>query len=309
MSSYYGVVFPEFWTGRTGRELRERGGKDAQLLGLYLLSNRHTNMLGLYKLMVEDVTHETGLPKKSLVKGYEALAAASFATFDSDSSFVWVRQMVRFRIGLKPGDGLKTEDNRVSALNRLYHALDPNPFLKAFFELHHRTLHLKSAREPQGVVVPLSIPSPLQGASEGLPSQITDNRDQITEIRQQRSETDPARKEQRAPTPTREAFTHYHTRFVQRYGVKPEYGSESERGKHSGQINRLLKLHGLEGLKRRFDAYFDSGDPFLANSGHTLELFYSSAVQTKLAVALRPRTTGADADASDKVRRLKEIPT
>ena len=61
MSSYYGVVFPEFWTGPTGRQLREHGGKDAQLLGLYLISNRHTNMLGLYRLRIDDIRHESGL--------------------------------------------------------------------------------------------------------------------------------------------------------------------------------------------------------------------------------------------------------
>lgn len=85
-----------------------------------------------------------------------------------------------------------------------------------------------------------------------------------------------------SPTPIRLAFEHYHLRFLARYGQKPEYGDDETRGKYSGNINRLLKKHGLDAVKSRIDAYFDSKDPFLANSGHPLGLFFSGDVQTKL---------------------------
>lgn len=155
MSSYYGVIFPEFWTGRTGRELRERGGKDAQLLGLYLATNRHANMIGLYRLLVDDVRHETGLGLKGIVRGFQAAATSEFAVFDSASSFVWVRQMVRFRLGLKTGEGLAVKDHKVVGVNRLYHGIDGNPFLGEFFDLYQSLLRLRKRREPVGVVVPI----------------------------------------------------------------------------------------------------------------------------------------------------------
>lgn len=166
--SYYGVIFPEFWTGRTGRELRERG-KDAQLIALYLATNRHANMLGLYHLLLDDVKHETGLGWRGVARGLEAVAEVDYARFDTASSFMWVRQMVRFRLGLQPGEALDPDDNRAKGVNRIYAAIDPNPFLGDFFDANHKVLRLRKRREPVGLVVSLSsvhhmsgLPSPYE---------------------------------------------------------------------------------------------------------------------------------------------------
>lgn len=171
MSSYYGVVFPEFWTGPTGRHLRECGGKDAQLLGLYLISNRHTNMLGLYRLRVDDIRHESGLGIKAVERGFAATAAVNFARYDAATSYVWVLQMARFRLGLKLGQTLNPDDNRALATNRIYHALESNPFLGTFYDANHKLLRLTKRRDDVGVVVALGdvphmsgLPSPLEGA-------------------------------------------------------------------------------------------------------------------------------------------------
>jgi hypothetical protein len=171
MSSYYGVIFPEFWTGTTGRELRRQGGKDAQILGLYLASNRHANMIGLYRLLVDDVKHETGLSVTAIARSYSVLQKAGFAIFDTVSSFVWVYQMARFRLGLKNGATLDAEDKRVPAVNGLYHALEGNPFLGDFYDQNRSALKLKKRRDAIGLVVALTTPTisrPLQGASKGL---------------------------------------------------------------------------------------------------------------------------------------------
>lgn len=156
--SYYGVIFPEFWTGHTGRALRERGGKDAQLLGLYLASNRHANMLGLYHVLAADIRQDTGLSFKAMEKGFGVLEETTFATFDLETAFVWVRQMARFRLGLHAGEALHPADKRVVAVNRLYAHLEMNPFLGSFYDVNRTLLCLRGRREG----------SPLEGASKGL---------------------------------------------------------------------------------------------------------------------------------------------
>ncbi len=166
VSSYYGVIFPEFWTGTTGRQLRECG-KDAQLLGLYLATNRHANMIGLYRLLVEDIRHETGIGAKGIGRAFEATEQTQYARFDFKTSYVWVRQMARIRLGLQPGEHIASNDNKVKAVNRLYQAIDPNPFLGDFFDANHKILALRKRREPVGVVVafdPHHQMSGLQGA-------------------------------------------------------------------------------------------------------------------------------------------------
>lgn len=155
MSSYYGVIFPEFWTGTTGRELRAHG-KDAQLIGLYLATNRHANMLGLYRLRIDDVRHETGLGVKAIAKGLQAAQQTDYARYDAATEFTWVRQMARFRLGLKAGEGLREGDKRALAISRIYHALESNPFLGEFFDVNRRMLPLGKRRESAGLVVPFS---------------------------------------------------------------------------------------------------------------------------------------------------------
>lgn len=152
--SYYGIVFPEFWTGRTGRELKARG-KDAQLLALYLATNRHANMLGLYRLPLDDVRHETGLSAKAMARAFTAAAALDYAHYDAGTWYVWVQQMARIRLGLKVGEAMNPEDLKVKATNRIYGALDPNPFLGEFFDANRKMLGLKKRRESVGLVVAL----------------------------------------------------------------------------------------------------------------------------------------------------------
>lgn len=169
VSSYYGIIFPEFWTGTTGRQLRA-WGKDAQLIGLYLASNCHANMLGLYRLGLDDVRHETGLGLKAIEKGLQAAAESGYALFDASTEFVWVRQMARFRLGLKAGEGLRDGDKRAQAISRIYHAIEANPFLGEFYDLNRKILPLGRRRESIGLVVPFSANhkiSPIQGATKG----------------------------------------------------------------------------------------------------------------------------------------------
>lgn len=195
--SFYGVIFPEFWTGRTGRDLRARGGKEAQLLGLYLATNRHANMLGLYRLLVDDVKHETGLTLNAIERGYNVTTVTEFAVFDPASSYVWVRQMARFRLGLKTGDRLQAQDKRVMAINRLYTALEPNPFLAAFFDLNHDTLKLHKRRMASGLVVPPTGDHDIDPLTRGMQAPykpVTEIRVQSTEIKVQRSGTEGAPK-------------------------------------------------------------------------------------------------------------------
>lgn len=169
MSSYYGVIFPEFWTGTTGRELRAHG-KDAQLMGLYLATNRHANMLGLYRLRIDDVRHETGLGTKAIEKGLLAAASTGYALFDAATEFAWVRQMARFRLGLKAGEGLREGDKRAGAISRIYHAVESNPFLGEFHDVNKKILPLGRRRDSVGLVVPFSSDPQIQPHSQPLGS-------------------------------------------------------------------------------------------------------------------------------------------
>lgn len=177
MASYYGVLFDEFWTGRTGRDIRRAGGRDAQVLAAYLISNRHANMLGLYRVAVDDMAHDTGMDHAETLQALRAVEAAGFARYDHASEFVWVLNMFRFRLGLEPGQALRPNDKRVTGANRLFQRLEANPFLASFYIRTKDVLLLQARDLSAGVTEVSSDPfegphqppaSPLQAPSEGL---------------------------------------------------------------------------------------------------------------------------------------------
>ena len=67
----YAKISPQFWIGSTGRKLRD-AGLEATLVALYLLSNPHANMLGLYYLPQLYIALETGLGIEGASKGHRS---------------------------------------------------------------------------------------------------------------------------------------------------------------------------------------------------------------------------------------------
>jgi hypothetical protein len=166
VSGYYGVLLPSYFTGTTGCAIRKRGGKDAQLLGAFLIANEWMNMLGLYKLRLIDVRDVLKLTPAAALRAYEVMAAEQYAFYDADTSFVWVKEMARIRLGLKDERPLSPKDNKSIGAERLYRGLHPNPFLGAFFDRYGKQLHLKSRRE--GPSLDMVYRRGFEGASKGL---------------------------------------------------------------------------------------------------------------------------------------------
>src|SRR5439155_917307 len=80
----YAKISPQFWIGSTGRKLRD-AGPEATLVALYLLSNPHANMLGLYYLPQLYIAHETGLGIEGASKGLRRTIEAGFCDYDEAS--------------------------------------------------------------------------------------------------------------------------------------------------------------------------------------------------------------------------------
>ncbi|MGG8042092.1 DNA-binding protein [Klebsiella aerogenes] len=153
----YATVAPQFWLGKTGRELRKKGA-EAQVVSFYLMTSPHANMLGLYYLPILYIAHETGLGLEGASKGLNRSIEAGFCSYDEDTEMVWVHEMAAYQVGkaLKPGD------NRCAGVRSEYASLTENRFLSAFYERYKDDFHLNIKREPRRI---------LEGASKGLGSQ------------------------------------------------------------------------------------------------------------------------------------------
>lgn len=150
MADTYAALYPAFWDGDTGAELR-RAGPPAQVLAVYLISNRFANVIGLYRLRLADMVRDTGVRGRALERALAALPASGFAEWDAQTGGVWVRSAARFRLQLRPGQALAVTDKRVKWVNAQYAAAVESPYLGPFFDAYAGLLHLTDRRDGRGI--------------------------------------------------------------------------------------------------------------------------------------------------------------
>jgi hypothetical protein len=134
---HYTNLYPSYFDGPTGERIARYGGIQALSLGTYLLANRFATSIGLYYLPVEAMRLPLTIPE--IASGLDALDRATFAEYDYGTSFVWVREMARIRMGvLNRNECLKPSDNRSKHINKLYCSLPDNPFLCQFYRRYRK---------------------------------------------------------------------------------------------------------------------------------------------------------------------------
>jgi hypothetical protein len=149
----YAKISPQFWIGDTGHNLRA-AGPEAMLVALYLLSNSHANMLGLYYLPKLSIEHETSLGRGGASKGLQRAIEAGFCSYAESSEMVFVHEMARYQIA----DQLVPTDKQCSGIQREYDGLPNNPFLAAFYDKYTKAFHLKNRRESRRASEGASMP-------------------------------------------------------------------------------------------------------------------------------------------------------
>lgn len=153
MSREYGKVSPSFWTGETGRRLRELG-RDAQLVALYLITGPTANMIGLYHLALPTLCHYTGLSSEGAMKALRRVQEGGFAYYEAQKEEVWVPEMAAHQVG----EPLDIKDNRVKGIIREWNQHRKSSFYMDFYKRYRDSFHLPK-------------PSPLEDPSETLRSQ------------------------------------------------------------------------------------------------------------------------------------------
>ena len=145
----YSKVSPTFWTGPTGRRIKE-GGPEAVVVALYLLSSPHANMLGLYYCPMAYIANDTGLSSQGASKGLQRAIEADFCAYDAPSEVVWIYEMAAYQVerALKPGD------KRVAGIAKEYGKLPKCPFIGLFFDKYREAFHLRERRSIEGASMP-----------------------------------------------------------------------------------------------------------------------------------------------------------
>lgn len=150
----YAKVLPTFWTGPTGRMLRELGA-EAQVMAMYLITSPHSTMTGLYRLPVAYASHDTGLTIQGASKALQRLSEVGFAFYEEASEEVWVPEMARIQIG----ERLLARDNRHKALLKELDRYRKSRFFPHFVEKYREDFALPYGPEEAENARPLEAPS------------------------------------------------------------------------------------------------------------------------------------------------------
>jgi hypothetical protein len=107
----YRTIDPECWIDKKVRQLEA----EVKLLWVYLITNSHTHLSGLYYLPIPFIIHETGLTDKSVRRGLKALNEALMIYYDDENELIWIVNMLKRQKGVTA----KNRNAWVSIVNQL----------------------------------------------------------------------------------------------------------------------------------------------------------------------------------------------
>ncbi|MDQ8918309.1 hypothetical protein RFH39_08535 [Acinetobacter baumannii] len=166
----YGKVSPHFWTGITGKKLRQT--PEGLIVAMYLMTSPHANMLGLYYMPLLYIAHETGLGFEGASKGLQSACEAGFCSYDEATETVWVHEMARFQVA----ESLKPADNRCKNVQKEYDSLPSSPYLSSFFDKYAQAFCMTQKRgENAKINTPFKAPSNPLRSQEQEQEQEQDN--------------------------------------------------------------------------------------------------------------------------------------
>ena len=135
----FAKISPQIWIDEQGRKIKKLG-LDAKLISIYLMTNPHANMIGVYYLPISFIAHEAGLSVEQVETAIKSLCQIDFCSYDTETEYVWVHEMGMTQISTQ----LKAKDHRVKNVNEAFHALPNLSFKQRFFEKYSEKFLLES---------------------------------------------------------------------------------------------------------------------------------------------------------------------
>jgi len=123
----YRIVKISFWSDTKIRKLT----RDERSLLLYLFTNSHTHISGIYYLPVPFIAHEFRASTEGIMGMLKSLIGTDMIEFDYEEQVVWVKNMLRHQItNISPNVSKSTT-------NQLY-SLHDTPLIKHFLDYYQR---------------------------------------------------------------------------------------------------------------------------------------------------------------------------
>lgn len=147
----YRIVKTSFWSDNKIRRLT----REERSLLLYLFTNQHTHISGIYYLPLPLISHEFNATTEEIKDMLEGLVEKEIIEFDYDEQVVWVRNMLRHQVSNISPNVSKSTTSQLETLHDV-------PLIKNFLDYyHHFNIQYKGYRiKPQKVAKPKPKPEP-----------------------------------------------------------------------------------------------------------------------------------------------------
>lgn len=172
----FAKISPQIWIDEQGRKIKKLG-LNAKLISIYLMTNPHANMIGVYYLPISFIAHEVGLSIEQAETAIVSLCQIDFCSYDADTEYVWVHEMGMTQISPQ----LKAKDHRVKGVNEAFNSLPELPFKQRFFEKYSEMFLLGSDELNQSLI---------EGASKPLPSKEKEKETEIEKNKENENENE-----------------------------------------------------------------------------------------------------------------------
>ena len=135
----FSKLYSDFWVNYDNFEMLGTG-IDGQLVALYLQSNAHHNMLGVYYLPLLYISSDLKLSVKKVQIALNKLCKINYCKYDEKTQHVWVCNLAFEQIGRNVG----IKDNRIKALQAIWRSLPSKlEFLEEIYNKCHAAFHLE----------------------------------------------------------------------------------------------------------------------------------------------------------------------
>ena len=123
----YRSIETKLWTDPKVRELTPLH----KLLFIYLITNTHTHVSGIYYMPKVLIQHETGLSMPEVERGIDTLSRGYLCRYDTTTEVVWVVKMARYQ-----GHGKLMKVAVADQLNNLHNCVLIKEFLEEYADWH-----------------------------------------------------------------------------------------------------------------------------------------------------------------------------
>ena len=154
----YRTICVEFWTDRKVRSL----SLEAKAIFLYLITNPHTHVAGIYYLPFPTIEHETTTKGTKLVGIMKQLCESGLVQWDEEREIIWVVNMLRFQ-----GQGQKVSQGVAYQLKSLHDSPLIEAFLKCYPQIPYEYPMDTVAIGVRPFTSPVPVPSPVPKGGTG----------------------------------------------------------------------------------------------------------------------------------------------